>query len=115
MLVHVCSQLYILLRKPLQGSSTGEWKLAQGARSPVSPQGLHVVTPLRPDPAQHPDLAGTVILVNRGWVPDSVRRQDRRLEGQVAGCVTVTGLLRRRSDPDNPVHAHAIPARVRVT
>lgn len=49
--------------------------------------GFHVITPLR--------LAdGTIALVNRGFVPNDLKDAGKRTAGQVAGDVTVTGLLR---------------------
>jgi surfeit locus 1 family protein len=49
--------------------------------------GYWVVTPLR-------TADGTVVLVNRGFVPTDRRDPATRPAGQVAGPVTVTGLLR---------------------
>jgi surfeit locus 1 family protein len=49
--------------------------------------GFHVLTPLR--------LAnGTNVLVNRGFVPQDKRDPASRREGQIAGEVAVTGLMR---------------------
>lgn len=49
--------------------------------------GLHVLTPL--------DLAGGgVIMVDRGWIPPQLREPASRPEGQRAGEVRVTGILR---------------------
>jgi surfeit locus 1 family protein len=55
-----------------------------GALGPV----YHVVTPL-----QRPD--GSSVLVNRGFVPDALRDQAKRIAGQSSGPVTVTGYLRK--------------------
>lgn len=51
--------------------------------------GYHVVVPLR-----RADGAGWV-LVNRGWVPPSHKDPATRAAGQIAGEVTVTGLVRQ--------------------
>ena len=49
--------------------------------------GWLVLTPLRlPD--------GSAVIVNRGFVPDAKRDPTTRAEGQAAGDVTVTGLMR---------------------
>lgn len=58
--------------------------------APSSKAGLewHVLTPLETEP-------GTIVWVNRGSVPDARRAPDTRREGQVAGAVTVTGLVRQ--------------------
>jgi surfeit locus 1 family protein len=50
--------------------------------------GGQVVTPLRLD-------RGGVVYVNRGWVPRELRDPAQRMAGQIAGPVTVTGILRR--------------------
>jgi surfeit locus 1 family protein len=50
--------------------------------------GYLVLTPLQP-------RTGTAILVNRGFVPERLRRPSARPQGQVAGEVTVEGLLVR--------------------
>ena len=50
-------------------------------------QGFYVFTPL-----QRED--GSTLLVNRGFVPTPLRDPARRAEAQMAGPVTVTGLLR---------------------
>ena len=57
------------------------------ARSMNRNVGLHVVTPLRLE-------SGEVVLFNRGWVPESRKDPARRGEGQLAGIVTVEGIVR---------------------
>ncbi len=49
--------------------------------------GLHIVTPFRLG-------GGGTILVNRGWVPGLRRNPETRRDGQVAGSVTLVGILR---------------------
>jgi surfeit locus 1 family protein len=49
--------------------------------------GSWVLTPL--------ETADGVILVNRGFVPPEQRDRAKRAQGQVAGEITITGLLRR--------------------
>lgn len=53
-----------------------------------SSQGWNVFTLLKPEGDQPP------LYVNRGWVPDTLKDAAKRAEGQVAGPVTVTGLVR---------------------
>ncbi|WP_052120080.1 SURF1 family protein [Inquilinus limosus] len=60
---------------------------AQVTASTVKGAGYWVMTPLRADD-------GTVVLVNRGFVPTENRDPATRAAGQVEGPVTVTGLLR---------------------
>jgi surfeit locus 1 family protein len=49
--------------------------------------GLHVYTPLE-------TTDGTVVFVNRGFVPEALRDPAKRDDGQAAGEVEVTGLVR---------------------
>ena len=49
--------------------------------------GFHVITPLR--------LAdGSIVLVNRGFVPNDLKDPSKRVAGQLSGDVSFTGLLR---------------------
>ncbi|MGH6928239.1 MAG: SURF1 family protein, partial [Dongiaceae bacterium] len=57
------------------------------ARTMQGAVGHQVVTPLR-------RADGSVVLVNRGWVPDDRRDPAKRAAGQVAGAVTVEGAIR---------------------
>ena len=72
------------------------------ARSLRGNVGYHITTPLR--------LAdGSIVMVNRGWVPSGRKEASARAEGQVAGEVTITGIIRgddRRGwfTPDNAPH-----------
>lgn len=57
------------------------------AQSTRGNYGFQVITPLeRPD--------GSLVLVNRGWVPDPQRDPAARAEGQVQGQTTVSGVVR---------------------
>jgi surfeit locus 1 family protein len=62
-------------------------ELRVNARSQRGNTGYDLVTPLR-------RADGPPILVNRGWVPYSRKEPQARQEGQVAGPVTVEGILR---------------------
>ncbi len=53
--------------------------------------GLHIVTPFVPLP-KSADLPA--ILVNRGWVPNSLSDPGLRREGQVQGTIVVEGIAR---------------------
>jgi len=73
------------------GTATGAFQhdreMYLAARTMQGSVGHQVITPLR--------LAdGSVVLVNRGWVPDDRRDPARRAEGQVPGTVTVEGAIR---------------------
>ncbi len=54
--------------------------------------GYHVVTPF-----QRAD--GSVVFVNRGFVPDDKKDPAKRAEGQLSGDVTVVGLVRVPPEP----------------
>lgn len=58
-----------------------------GRKGRASGPGYFVLTPL-----EHAD--GSIVIVNRGFVPNERRDPATRREGQIAGAVTVTGLLR---------------------
>jgi surfeit locus 1 family protein len=70
-------------------------------RGPLGGPGYFILTPL-----ETPD--GWTVIVNRGFVPQDRKDPATREEGQVAGEVTVTGLLRRPelrnpfTPPDEP-------------
>lgn len=64
--------------------------------------GLHALSPGRPSVAGYFVMtpfrltgADTVLVVNRGFVPEDRKAPETRHEGQVAGPVEITGLLRR--------------------
>jgi surfeit locus 1 family protein len=61
--------------------------------------GYHVITPLQ-------QADGSVVLINRGYVPQDLKDPATRQAGQLAGDVEITGLARRPAvkalfDPDN--------------
>jgi surfeit locus 1 family protein len=55
--------------------------------------GLHIMTPLKPSDGS------SAILVDRGWVPFEAREAKARAGGQVAGEVTVEGIVRLQKPP----------------
>lgn len=57
------------------------------ARSMNSNVGYHIVTPMVLG-------SGETILVDRGWVPDTMKLPDTRAQGQLAGEVTMDGVVR---------------------
>jgi surfeit locus 1 family protein len=61
------------------------------ARSMRGNAGYQVVTPLE---VTEGGPAGAVVLVNRGWVPVDRKEPAARADGQVAGAVTVEGVIR---------------------
>jgi surfeit locus 1 family protein len=62
------------------------------ALSPEGKPGWHVITPLE-------TVKGTMVLVDRGFVPESLRDPATRKEGEVQKVVTVTGLVRTSEEP----------------
>ena len=63
-----------------------EYHLA--ARSRGNEVGIQVVTPLR-------TAEGRIVLFDRGWVPSEKKDPARRAEGQIAGEVSLVGVVRR--------------------
>jgi surfeit locus 1 family protein len=55
--------------------------------------GWHVITPLE-------TVDGNVVLIDRGFVPDSLRDPSSRALGQIEEVVTVTGLVRTPQTPN---------------
>jgi len=71
----------------LTGTFLHDRELYVGARSQRGNAGYQILTPLeRPD--------GGVVIVNRGWVPLDRKRPETRAEGQLAGPVAVSGIVR---------------------
>jgi len=62
------------------------------APGPKGVPGVQVITPLIED-------NGETILVNRGFVPESLRDPAARAEGQVQGETALTGVLRLSQEP----------------
>ena len=58
------------------------------ARSLKNDVGVQVVTPVRTDD-------GKIVLFDRGWVPSTKKEPAKRAEGQIAGKVELTGIVRR--------------------
>jgi len=77
--------LYLPVRVRGRFRHDAEFYLA--ARTFEGQVGLHVVTPLALDD-------GRTLLVDRGWIPDDRRDPATRPEGQLAGDVELTGLVR---------------------
>jgi surfeit locus 1 family protein len=63
------------------------------AMSPEGEPGWHVITPLE-------TVKGTMLLVDRGFVPDALRDPATRKQGEVSNVVTVTGLVRPSEQPN---------------
>lgn len=62
------------------------------AQGPMGATGVQVVTPLvQPD--------GRILLVDRGFVPDGLRNPARRAQGEIAGQVSLTGVVRLSEEP----------------
>ena len=62
------------------------------AQGPMGSTGVQVVTPLV-------QSDGKIVLVDRGFVPDQLRDPARRPQGQVAGQISLTGVLRLPEKP----------------
>ncbi len=74
------------------GEFLNDHELDLNAQSLRGDQGFHIVTPFR--------LAdGTMMLIDRGFVPTEKRAPETRAAGEIAGPTTVTGLLRLPEPP----------------
>lgn len=75
------------------------------ATGPHGESGVDVITPLSSD-------GGRVVLINRGFVPDARRDPSTRSAGQVAGAVTIAGIVRLSQEPGwftpEPDRAHRL-------
>jgi surfeit locus 1 family protein len=76
---------------------------ASGPGDGLSKPGYLVVTPLRLDDGSH-------VLIGRGFVPEESRDPATRAAGQIAGEVTVTGLM-RAPEPRNAFTPADAPAK----
>jgi len=63
------------------------------ALSPEGKPGWHVITPLE-------TVKGTMVLVDRGFVPEDLRDPATRKQGEIQKVVTVTGLVRNSETPN---------------
>ena len=72
----------------MSGSFLHDKEFHLAARSLKNKVGIQVVTPLRTDD-------GKIVLFDRGWVPSDRKEPAKRAEGQVAGKVELTGIVRR--------------------
>ena len=78
-------------RVRLSGSFLHDKEFYLAARSLKNKVGLQVVTPLR-------TADGTIVLFDRGWVPQGQKEAVRRAEGQLKGPVELTGIVRRTQE-----------------
>jgi surfeit locus 1 family protein len=88
-------------RVRLIGTFLHDREIHLAARSLRGNTGYDVITPLR-------RRDGSMVLVDRGWVPPERKAADKRAEGQVPGEVVVDGIARTRFrkgyfQPDNDV------------
>ncbi len=74
-------------RVQVTGTFLHEHEFYIGATAESGRNGYQVVTPLR-------RADGSILLVNRGWIPEDRKDPARRAEGQIPGEVTLGGLLR---------------------
>ena len=75
-------------RVKIAGSFVHDKEFHLAARSLKNKVGLQVVTPLKTDD-------GRVVLFDRGWIPSEKKDPPKRAEGQIAGRVELTGVVRR--------------------
>jgi len=75
-------------RVTLSGSFLHDKEFHLAARSLKNDVGVQVVTPVRTND-------GKIVLFDRGWVPSTRKEPAKRAEGQVAGKIELTGIVRR--------------------
>ncbi|MCF8468337.1 MAG: SURF1 family protein [Sneathiella sp.] len=76
-------------RVKLTGSFDHSKEIHLFAHADPGRPGFQIITPfLRP-------AGGDVVLVNRGWVPEDKKDPFTRPEGQIAGEITITGVVRK--------------------
>lgn len=83
-----------VLFKPVwvEGEFLHDKEMYVAARSYRSNPGYHVITPLK-------RLDGSIVLINRGWIPLKLREPKERLTGQINGTVRVQGLITGADTP----------------
>ena len=74
------------------GEFLNDHELYLNAQSLTGDQGFHIVTPFRLSD-------GTILMVDRGFVPTDHQAPATRAAGEIAGPTTVTGLLRLPEPP----------------
>ena len=78
---------FVFRRVHVTGRFLHDREMHLGIRVRHGRPGVEVITPLRRED-------GSVIMVNRGWVPMDRQKAENRPASLVAGVVTVTGVLR---------------------
>jgi surfeit locus 1 family protein len=80
-------------RVKVRGRFHHDKELYYYAPDPSRGPGHHVITPLELSPS------GPIVLINRGYVPDSLKEPETRTAGQVEGETEITGLIRAPVQP----------------
>ena len=78
-------------RVKLSGTFLNDKEFYLAARSLKNKVGLQVVTPVSTDD-------GRIVLFDRGWIPQEQKEPARRAQGQPAGKVELTGIVRRNQE-----------------
>jgi surfeit locus 1 family protein len=78
-------------RVKVAGSFLHDKEFHLAARSLKNKVGLQLVTAFKTDD-------GKVVLFDRGWIPSEKKEPAKRAEGQVAGRVELTGIVRRNQE-----------------
>jgi surfeit locus 1 family protein len=74
-------------RVTVTGTFDHAHELYLAARSQNGNVGFWIMTPLKME-------SGETVLIERGWVPDNRKAPETRAQGQLAGSVTLNGLIR---------------------
>jgi surfeit locus 1 family protein len=74
-------------RVTVTGTFDHAHELYLAARSQNDNVGYWIMTPLKLD-------SGETVLIERGWVPENMKKPETRAQGQLAGSVTLNGIIR---------------------
>src|SRR5215216_5216071 len=78
-------------RVTVAGTLLNDKEFYLAARNLKNKVGLQVVTPLRTDD-------GRIVLFDRGWIPQEQKDPAKRAQGQAAGRLDLTGIVRRNQE-----------------
>jgi surfeit locus 1 family protein len=79
-------------RVTVTGTFDHAHELYLAARSQNDNVGYWIMTPLKLDP--NGPSGGETVLIERGWVPENMKKSETRAQGQLAGTVTLNGIIR---------------------
>ncbi|MAZ02959.1 MAG: hypothetical protein CMN56_07460 [Sneathiella sp.] len=82
-------ELWHYRRVSLTGEFDHSHEIHLFAHAEAGRAGFHIITPFKRS------AEGDIVLVNRGWVPESKKAPETRAKGLIEGEITVTGIARK--------------------